>query len=178
MTLNERFVGGNPRILLFLFCLFCVVLICFVGICPTMMRKSENFLKPLTKNQTHHILEKTKKKKIPSKKKKNTFFFQKVGTGRANPSDKKKKKFFFSSSPFIHQHKHLSFLKQPSTTSIAIKPSNLHISLNFPPNHKNSSPKQFKTTFIHPNQNSPKFLYPINLTQPPQILHQPTPLNS
>jgi len=62
MTLNERFVGGNPRILLLLFCLFCVVLIYFVGICPNMMRKGEIFLKSLTKNQTHHILE---KKKIP-----------------------------------------------------------------------------------------------------------------
>jgi len=48
MTLKERFVGGNPQVLLLLFCLFCVILICFVGTCPNMMQKSENILKPLT----------------------------------------------------------------------------------------------------------------------------------
>ena len=37
---------------------------------------------------------------------------------------------------------------------------------------------QSKTSFIHPNHNSRKVLYPINLIQTPQILHQPTPLNS
>jgi len=38
MTLNERFVGGNPRSLI-AFILF--VLICFVGICPNMIRKKK-----------------------------------------------------------------------------------------------------------------------------------------
>jgi len=48
MTLNERFVGGNPRVVLLLLCLFCVILICFVGICPNIMRNSEKNLRPLT----------------------------------------------------------------------------------------------------------------------------------
>jgi hypothetical protein len=47
--------------------LFCVILICFVGICPNMMQKGERKLKPLTRNQTK------KKKKILKKKKKNFF---------------------------------------------------------------------------------------------------------
>jgi len=42
MTLNERFVGGNPQVLLLLFCLFCVILICFAGICPNMIRRKKN----------------------------------------------------------------------------------------------------------------------------------------
>jgi len=41
MTLKERFVGGNPQVLLLLFCLICVILICFVGICPNMIRKKK-----------------------------------------------------------------------------------------------------------------------------------------
>jgi len=81
MTLNERFVGGNPQVLLLLFCLS------FVGICPNMMRKSKKILKPLTKNQTNHI--KKKNFFFSFKKKKNHYFFQKVGTGRANPKKKK-----------------------------------------------------------------------------------------
>ena len=39
MTLNERFVGGNPQVLLFLFCLFCVILICFTDIVQTWLEK-------------------------------------------------------------------------------------------------------------------------------------------
>jgi len=42
--------GRKPTYLIALFCLFCVVLICFVGICPNMMRKIGNFLKPLTRS--------------------------------------------------------------------------------------------------------------------------------
>ena len=133
MTLNERFVGGNPRILLLLFCLFCVVLICFVGICPTMMRKSKFFWSHWPKTKPTTSLEKKKKNFFSfKKKKKKPIFFQKVGTGRANPSAKiylfffpKKNSFFFLSSPFILQHKHLSSIKQPFKTSITIKPSYL-----------------------------------------------------
>jgi len=44
VTIKERFVGGNPRVLLPLFCLFCVILICFVGICPNMMWKNWSLL--------------------------------------------------------------------------------------------------------------------------------------
>jgi len=33
--------GGNPRGLLLLCCLFCVISICFVGICPNMIRKKK-----------------------------------------------------------------------------------------------------------------------------------------
>ena len=94
--------------------------------------------------------------------------------------------FFFLSSPFILQHKHLSSLKQPSKTSITIKPSYLPQiftkSQNFftqtIPYITPNIIHQSKTTFIHPNHNSPKVLYPINLIQTPQILHQRTPLNS
>jgi len=76
MTLNERFVGGNPRVLFLLFCLFCVVLICFVGICPNMMRKSEVFFEAVDQkpNPPHP---KRKKKVFFSFKirKENLFFF-------------------------------------------------------------------------------------------------------
>jgi len=95
---------------------------------------------------------------------------------------------FFPSFSFILQHKHLSPLKPLSKTSITtnlqtfISPSNLHQITNFLtqtiPNIIPNIIHQSKTTFIHPNQNSSKFLYPINLIQTPLILHQPTPLNS
>jgi len=49
MTLKERFVGGNPQVLLLLFCLFCVILICFAGICPNMIRK-EKKLEAMTRS--------------------------------------------------------------------------------------------------------------------------------
>jgi len=130
MTLNERFVGGNPRVLLPLFCLFCVVLICFVGICLNMMRKSEKNLKSLTKIQTHHI----QKKKIPSKKK-NLHFPEGWHDlclwwhGRANPSAKKKKKFqkrkFFVFLVLPHSKEHNLF-----HFSNLHQHSNLHIYLH------------------------------------------------
>jgi len=132
MTLNERFVGGNPRVLLLLFCLFYVVLICFVGICPNMMRKSEFFLKPLTRNQTHHI-----NYVFPSKKK--TFIFQKVGTthacgGTVVPTHLPKKNFVFFFS-----------LIQKNTTSFILQTS---ISISI---HHSKHKPQSKPTFIHPN---------------------------
>ena len=52
MTLNERIVVGNPRVLLLLFCLFCVILICFAGICPYMMRKRKK-IEPLDQKHWH-----------------------------------------------------------------------------------------------------------------------------
>jgi len=41
MTIKDRFVGGNPQVLLLLFCLSCVILICFIGPSSNMMRKNE-----------------------------------------------------------------------------------------------------------------------------------------
>ena len=40
MTLNERSVGGNPQVLLLLFCLLFVILSCFVGNCPRMIQRN------------------------------------------------------------------------------------------------------------------------------------------
>ena len=98
--------GRQPTsfIAFILFVLFCVILICFVGICPNMMRKSEFFLKPLTRNQTHHI-----NYFFPSKKKK-TFIFQKVGT--VVPTYQPKKKFVFF-SPSFKRTQPLSSFKPP-----------------------------------------------------------------
>ena len=124
MTLNERFVGGNPRVLLLLFCLFC-----FVGICLNMMRKSEKNLKSLTKNQTHHILE---EKKIFQKKKK-TLFFPEGWHGPCQPISQKKNLFFFFS------------LIQKNTTSFILQTS---ISIFI---HHSQHKPQSKPTFIHPN---------------------------
>ena len=63
-----------------------------------------------------------------------------------------------------------------------ISPSNLHQITNFftqtTPNIIPNIIHQSNPTSIHPNQNSSKFLHPINLIQTPHILHQPTPLNS
>ena len=124
MTLNERFVGGNPRVLLLLFCLFC-----FVGICLNMMRKSEKNLKSLTKNQTHHILE---EKKIFQKKKKTLFFPEGWHgpclwwPGRGNPKKKKiSKKKNILKKIFI-----FFFLLPHSKQHNLFHPSNLHIYLH------------------------------------------------
>jgi len=122
MTLNERFVGGNPRVLLLLFCLFCVVLICLVGICPNMMRQSKIFLKPLTRNQTHHIhFSRRLARPVP------------VVARPCQPISQKKNLFFFFS------------LIQKNTTSFILKTS-MSISI-----HHSQHKPQSKPTFIHPN---------------------------
>jgi len=108
MTLNERFVGGIPRVLLLLFCLFC-----FVGICLNMMRKSEKNLKSLTKNQTHHILE---EKKIFQKKKKTLFFPE----GWHGPCQPISQKTFFFPSPSFKKTQPLSSFKLPYLSSFII----------------------------------------------------------
>jgi len=96
--------------------------------------------------------------------------------------------FYFLSSSFIPHHKNLSSLKPLSKNLHNQKPSNLHISSNlhqitnfFTQTTPNIIPNiihKSNPTSIHPSQNSPKFLHPINLIQTPHILHQPTPLNS
>jgi len=89
-----------------------------------------------------------------------------------------------SSSSFILQHKHLSSLKLLSKTSITknlqtfISPSILHQNTKFLHPIISKHNHQSKTTFIHPNHKSTKFVYPIKLTQKPQIIHQSQQLNS
>jgi len=95
-----------------------------------MMRKCENFLKSLTKNQTHHILERNFF--FSFKKEKGIFFFQKVGTGRANPLAKKKNLFFFFLFSLIQKNT-TSFILQTSITS-TFKPP--FVSPFFIPTHK------------------------------------------
>ena len=134
MTLNERFVGGNPRVLFLLFCLFCVVLICFVGICPNMMRKSEVFFEAV--DQKPNPPHPKRKKKVffsfKKKKKKPQFFPEgwhgpcQWWHGRGTPKKKKiSKKKNILKKIFI-----FFFLLPHSKQHNLFHPSNLHIYLH------------------------------------------------
>jgi len=145
MNLNECFVGGNPRVLLLLFCLFCVILICFVGICQNMMRKSKKKLKPLTRK-----LWTARACPNPSGKKprKNS---SKLGTARAcggtavpveaRPCHHNPKLLFFSFFP--RSNNTTSFILRLFSLNLHnLKPLNLHNSLQTSPNHKIPKLKQ------------------------------------
>jgi len=142
MTLNERFVGGNPRVLLLLLCLFCVILICFAGICSNMIRKKKKNLEAMTRSLARPVpvmamscLSKPTKKKSKPKE------FHKLGTARACggtavPPQPKFFFYFFLVLPSFKQHN----LFNPSTS--LSKPSYLHNSLQTSPNHNISKPNQ------------------------------------
>ena len=110
-------MGGNPQVLLLLFCLFCVILICFVGIFLNLMRKS--------KREKFFCLVCQKKKN--SSKKKNNPHFSESWHGRANPSTKKKTFFFL----LPHSNNTTSFILQ-------LLSLNLHNFLQTLPNHTKS----------------------------------------
>ena len=70
MTLNEHSMGGNPRLLLLL---FCVILICYARICPSMIQKRkknigghDNKLGTVVPVQTHQKNNPKNKSWIPS----------------------------------------------------------------------------------------------------------------
>ena len=191
MTLSERFVGGNPRILT-TFCLFSFVLSCFVGNYPSKIQENEKknwaqnarslarpvpavawpcLTMPCTPTRTRSLA-----RPVPI-------------VARPCQTPNHHIPIFFS---FLLPSFFITKISHPSNHSLKISitknlqtfisPSNLHqitnfftqTTLNIIPNIIHQS----NPTSIHPNQNSSKFLHPINLIQTPHILHQPTPLNS
>jgi len=163
MTLKERFVGGNPRDLIALFCLFCVIFIYFGGYCPKMTQKEGGKLMPITsKIGTARAYAGTA---MPGQTTKNHKNGRTSGTARAClqhpkcPKQQKhahdpclgmarpcatsfplylKKKIFLIQSPQL-----LSSLKLFSKTSIT---KNLQ-TFTTPPNQTISNPNHLQTSF-------------------------------
>jgi len=158
-------VGGNPRVLLLLFCLFCVILICFAGICPNMIRKKkEKKLEAMTRSLAWPVPVVARPCQLISIQKPIFFFFAILSTQ------------LFLLSNFS--------LKAPLTANLQtfISPPKLHQTQQFltqiiSKHHSKHKPTN-KTNFHPPNHKFTKFVNPKNLTQKPQFLHQSSSLNS
>ena len=157
MTLNERFVGGNPLVLLLLFCLFCVILICFVGICSNIMRKSEKKFDVIDQKHWHGCASPC----LPKTTKTRSEGTTRACGGTAVPTHQhtKTKKFYPHSNnptsfifklPSLNLHNFLQ--TSPNHTIYKTKAT-----LNFIPNPTHPS----KTTIVNHNQQINKFVYPF-----------------